>query len=247
MGMIDLFKGFHSEAIQQEFPPGARVLFDTLVYKFNEAYWADELVLSERDLVHLTGLKKTTLHEAKHFLTSRHLVERKVFKKKEAYSLGERMKKLLSDQQATGKRPIGDRSEAMPIKRVREDVKTPDNDSMDGASACELDEVVDYWERDLRGGVLSFEHQSQIAVYLSQKGAPWLRAIMAEASAANGNNRGLTPKFLFAVIARKLAAEKPAPKSGSKRSAAELTAATLQKATNGASSESLTHAASQWT
>ena len=87
MSLIDLFKDFHHDAIQQEFPPSARVLFDTLLYKFNEAFWTDELVLSERDLTQLTSLPKTTLNEAKHFLASRHIIKVTQFKNKTAYSL----------------------------------------------------------------------------------------------------------------------------------------------------------------
>ena len=82
MSLINLFKEFHSEAIQQEFPPSARVLFDTLLYKFNEAFWQGELVLSERDLVQLTSLPKTTVNEAKRYLASRHIINITKFKNK---------------------------------------------------------------------------------------------------------------------------------------------------------------------
>ena len=63
MGLIELFKGFHSRAVEQEFPPSARVLYLTLLGEFNAAYWKDELAFTESELSGLTGLRKTTLHE----------------------------------------------------------------------------------------------------------------------------------------------------------------------------------------
>lgn len=87
MSLIDLFRGFHSEAIQQEFPSSTRVLYYTLLGEFNSARWIDKLAFSERDLMQLTGLKKSTLHDAKHFLTSRHIIKCAPFKNKTSYSL----------------------------------------------------------------------------------------------------------------------------------------------------------------
>ncbi len=146
MSLIDLWKGFHSDAIQQEYPPSPRVLFDTLIFKLNERFWGDELVLSERDLIQMTGLKKTTLHDAKQFLASRHIIKCTPFKNKTSYSLGEKMQELLDrpipDQPATSKRPVSDQSPttsrpvsdqllATPTKRVREDLKTKDLKTLD--------------------------------------------------------------------------------------------------------------------
>ena len=102
MGLIELFKGFHSRAVEQEFPPSARVLYLTLLGEFNAAYWKDELAFTESELSGLTGLRKTTVHEAKEFLASRHFI--KTWKKKRVTIF-----KLLGDQVPTSERPSSDR------------------------------------------------------------------------------------------------------------------------------------------
>lgn len=105
--------------------------------------------------------------------------------------------------------------------RVREDViDVKDNLSIDthAEQTDELDALLDYWERDLHGGRLSFEHQSKLSALMKERGADWLKAAMKEASDTNNNTRGLSPKFLFSVIARKqgkskaTAPKEPTPK-----------------------------------
>ena len=87
MTLIDLFKEFHRNAIQQEFPASARVLYYTLLGEFNSARWIDSLVLSTRDLTQLTGLPTTSVHRAKQFLTSKGLIKCAPFKNKTQFSL----------------------------------------------------------------------------------------------------------------------------------------------------------------
>ena len=204
MSLIDLFKGFHCEAIKQEFPTSARTLFDTLLYKFNANFWTDELVLSERDLTQLTSLPKTTLNEAKHFLASRHIIKVTQFKNKTAYSLNSTFVSQVTDQSPTTNRPLADRSSENPNNACAIDVKTlRQNQSIACEKVEELDALLDYWGRDLHGGRLSFEHQSKLSALMKERGADWLKAAMKEASDTNNNPRGLSPKFLFGVIARK--------------------------------------------
>ena len=82
------------------------------------------------------------------------------------------------------------------------DVKTK-NQSIACAKVDELDELLDYWAHDLNGGRLSFEHQSKLSALLTERGLDWLKAAMTETADENNNPRGLSPKFLFSVIARK--------------------------------------------
>ena len=150
MSFIDLYKGLHSELTQQGFPPSSRVLIYTLVGEFNSARWIDSLVFSERDLIQLTGLKKTTLHEAKHFLTSRRFINCTPFKNTFAYSLGDELKELLNRPSGdhlpspdrpevyrlpTSRRPVGDQKattfENSNIHVREEDVKTEDKKTED--------------------------------------------------------------------------------------------------------------------
>ena len=229
MSLIDLFKGFHRDAIQQEFPPSARVLFDTLLYKFNEAFWTDKLVLSERELIQLTGLPKTTVNDAKRFLAARHIIKITSFKNKTSYSLGDEWAKLVptnlrpvTDQSLTTNRPAADRFGGLSITHVREDVKTSDKTSDNlsvGLSArarntTELDTLLEYWDGELKGGRLTFAHQSQIGGWLAQHGLAWVKAAMREASDANGNSHGLNFKLLRGVIERKA---NPVPLKGGEK------------------------------
>ena len=77
---------------------------------------------------------------------------------------------------------------------------------------------MEYWERDLRGGRLTFEHQAEIAVWLSKKGLHWLKDAMKTAAESNNNPRGMSFKYLKAVISNKLKSETAAtPKGGDKK------------------------------
>lgn len=150
MSLINLFKEFHRDAIQQEFPPSTRVLFDTLLYKFNEAFWTDKLVLSERELISLTGLPKTTVNDAKRFLAARHIIKITPFKNKTAYSLGDEWAKLaptgsrpLTDQSPTISRPVSDRFGGLSITHACEDVKTLDVKTSHTHTARAREEVED--------------------------------------------------------------------------------------------------------
>lgn len=67
----------------------------------------------------------------------------------------------------------------------------------------ELVEVLDYWDEELRGGRLTFEHQSELEVYLQQYGFEWVRSAMKEAADANNNPRGMSPKYLFTILKNK--------------------------------------------
>ena len=67
----------------------------------------------------------------------------------------------------------------------------------------EIDELQEYWESEIRGGKLTFEHLSKLEEYLKTKGLDWLKEAMKETANANSNPRGSSPKLLFGVIAQK--------------------------------------------
>ena len=91
MNLIEVFRGFAKEAIFKEYPAGVRVLFEVVMYKLNEARWASELAFSERELVQLTQLKKTTLHEAKKYLEARGMLRCRATARTTYYSLGDEL------------------------------------------------------------------------------------------------------------------------------------------------------------
>ena len=80
----------------------------------------------------------------------------------------------------------------------------------------ELIDVLDYWEDELRGGRLTFEHQSELEVYLNRYGLEWVKEVMKQASDSNKDPRGISPKFLFAVL-KSRANPKPKTTKGGER------------------------------
>lgn len=203
MSFIDLYNGLHSEVTQQGFPPSARVLIYTLVGEFNSARWADSLVFSERDLICLTGLKKTTLHEAKHFLTSRRVITCKPFKNTFTYSLGDDLKSLLSrpvgDQKPTIYRPVGDHlPTAFENSNIRarvevEDIKTKEKER---AGACEkipewdsdIEERLTKLWRENNGCRVTAELLSYFQTLVEKHGAQWTQDAIKFASAKYGGS-----------------------------------------------------------
>ena len=88
VNLIEVYRGFWSEAIALGYPASARVLFDTVMYKLNEAYWAAEVMLSERELMRMSQLPKTTLHEAKEYLKAVGMLTVRVAGRRSYYGLG---------------------------------------------------------------------------------------------------------------------------------------------------------------
>ena len=133
MSLIDLFKEFHSQTVEKEYPVSARLLGYWLIGEFNKAHWQEELTFSERDLYRLTGLPASTIHSAIKYLCDRGHI--KTWRKKKN---GATIFKLLSDkkpQSTNGAPPMHEtctngapieQPALVPIGRAREDVKTLD-------------------------------------------------------------------------------------------------------------------------
>jgi len=133
MSLIDLFKEFHSQTVEKEYPVSARLLGYWLIGEFNKAHWQEELTFSERDLCRLTGLPASTIHSAIKYLCDRGHI--KTWRKRKN---GATIFKLLSDktpQSTNGTPPMHETcTNGAPIEqpalvsigRAREDVKTLD-------------------------------------------------------------------------------------------------------------------------
>lgn len=182
----------------------------------NERHHPDEFSVSDRDLMKRTGIQSTqTIYAARNVLKQMGLIDFTTEK-------GKPTQYRWTINQTPIKHPIkhlpntNQTLERDSYIRVREDVKTlRQNQSIACEKVEELDALLDYWGCDLHGGRLSFEYQSKLSALLKERGSAWLKAAMTEAADANNNPRGLSPKFLFSVIARKdkaAAPEKPAPK-----------------------------------
>lgn len=75
-GLIELFKDFHSQAVEGKYPASSRALYYFFIGELNKRYWAtDELSYSERELADLVGLSKSTIHDAVKFLCDRKFIK----------------------------------------------------------------------------------------------------------------------------------------------------------------------------
>lgn len=75
-GLIELFKSFHSQAVEGKYPASSRALYNFFIGELNRRYWAtDELSYSERELADLVGLSKSSVHGAIKFLSDRGYVK----------------------------------------------------------------------------------------------------------------------------------------------------------------------------
>ena len=133
MGLIELFKEFHSQAVEKEYPATVRALYHFFVGELNVKYWqTDELSYSERELGRLTGMSKTAVHQALQYLSDRGLVKvwRKKDKTKTFIKITSDQINKICDQIVTSSRPDCDQivtsSKKSNYARAKEDVKTED-------------------------------------------------------------------------------------------------------------------------
>lgn len=218
--LIDFFNGFQSLKAERRFLATTQSTYFAILAKFNLAKYPATLDISTRDLQIDAGLKSvSTAHECRNVLKNNKLIDFKTERGTTVYRLlTEHLSNkntLLAEQQPNAKRTAEGRLN-LPVRGEVEEVKKKENQSIARACEEELETLLEYWENTLRGGRLSFEHQSTLSALLKERGYDWLKAAMREASTANTNTRGLSPKFLFGVITRKTEEqttlkEKPAP------------------------------------
>ena len=194
---------------------------------FNERKFPESLVMTDRELQSRTNIKSgQTIVAARRSLKNAGLID---FESARAKATRYRLtiKQDSSKNQASFKQESSKRqaSGLVSYTHVREDetedVKTfitttagaREGGSEDEAAGLvsyaqnpetpELIAVLDYWDEELRGGRMTFEHQSKLEVYLQQYGGEWVKAAMKEASDANNNPHGMSPKYLFTVLKNK--------------------------------------------
>ncbi|MBR0062158.1 MAG: hypothetical protein IJP68_11850 [Selenomonadaceae bacterium] len=193
MTLIDLFKEFHRNATQQEYPPSSRVLYMTLLGEFNSARWPDSLVLSTRDLAQLTGLPTTSVHRAKQFLTSKGIIKCRPFKNKTSFSLTEQSR----NTNGTVTEQSRNTSENPNIRVREEDVKTLDNQSISQSRGrtCAFNWDVDAEERltalwlENRGAGVTFELLSYLRFIVEKHGLLYAEDLIREMAGALKNDR----------------------------------------------------------
>lgn len=225
MSLIDLFKGFHYRSTLEGFMPAARVLYFVLLGEFNARYWQTEISFSVRELSGLTGLSIASVHRAIKFLADRAYIKtwrkgnRTIFrllgdipqnvacntateKTEQARNKAETQTERLAvfatpcvNAQARAVNPLT----ATPHEDT--DIDTDNHD----VCACardvdEVEELVEYWECELRGGRLTFEHMSELSVWVKTKGYEFVKEAMRETSDLNNNPFGLSFKLFRKVI-----------------------------------------------
>ena len=210
--LIDYTRAFHFLSKKLKLSAGVRSTYTALLGEFNESHWQERISLSDRELQVLAGLKSVaSVHEAKNILKNHKLID---FKSKRGVQ-GCSEIWLLSDflpdinRTFTEHLPNINRTLAEHSSRLNSSppstLKEEERRSLPiaGARERELDEVMSYWEEELRGGRISFEHQSLLQARLDKYGAQWLKDAMKTASDLNNNPRGISVKLLLGVIRRK--------------------------------------------
>lgn len=202
MTLIDLFKEFHRNATQQEYPPSSRVLYMTLLGEFNSARWPDSLVLSTRDLTQLTGLPTTSVHRAKQFLTSKGIIKCRPFKNKTAFSLP-------TEQSRNSNGTVTEQSRNTfenPNIHVREeDVKTLDVTAETATRArapvnYDIDRLVDRWEKSEALCKLDMLIVAKLEVLLKSYTCDEILAAMDKAILSNDNHYGASYNFVETIL-----------------------------------------------
>lgn len=220
MSLIDLFKEYHSQTVEKEFPASARLLGYWLIGEFNKAHWKEELSFSERDLCRLTGLKESTIHSAIKYLCDRRII--KTWRKQKT---SRTIFKLLIGQSTNGTQPMHEpcttgatveQPASVPIGRAREDVKTLDvkteKESTHSASAngSELDTFLDSWEAG-NGCKLSQWLVAKLNVLMTRHGVAAMTAALERANRKTNGTYGFNLEF----FEKQLAASQ-SPKSAQK-------------------------------
>lgn len=231
MSLIDLFKGFHYRSTLEGFMPAARVLYFVLLGEFNARYWQTEISFSVRELSGLTGLSIASVHRAIKFLADRAYIKtwrkgnRTIFRllgdipQNAACNTATKITEHACNKPETQAAslavfatPNPDNARAHAVSLLpatpREDTDVDTDNDVVGVGADagartlnEVDELVEYWERELRGGRLSFEHMSELSIWVKTKGKDFVKDAMREASDSNGI--ALNMKLLRKVIENK--------------------------------------------
>lgn len=222
--LIDYTKSFHALCKTLNLSAGTRSTFAAIIGEFNAARFPERLSIADRDLKSLAGLKSVaSVHECKNVLKNHKLIDfttKRGCRGVTEYSLPTEwlaniqpnINRTLTEHLPNISRTFGTASNI----RVREDVKTKDKDNNDdgaGANVNEVDELIEYWEREVHGGRLTMEHLSELSLWLKQKGLAWVKEAMKTAADSNNNPRGVSFNYFKAVVNNRL---NPKTKGGEK-------------------------------
>ena len=204
---------FFQLATERKLSGSDQLMYLHIFNKFNQAHWTETLRIKDAELKDLMRLYDSngkpasidTIRRSRQRLKAKGFID---FTSGNGYEPEYRLPCLYpADSPADSPTNTPADSLASSYIRTREDakdVKTEKSvvDVDAGARTLnEVDELVEYWERELRGGRLSFEHQSELSAWLKSKGYEFVKEAMREASDSNGI--ALNMKLLRKVIESK--------------------------------------------
>ena len=227
-GLNDFYKLNELNPLQSS----AQLVYLHLLHLNNRLGNSGTVQVSDRELGLRTSLSKQTITEAKRTLKNRGLIDFKTDRDKPhkgtTYTLtffatvgqtvGQRLGQTVG--QTVGQPALVSYTLAREDPRLETDCSvgqsartrdtkkeevTLSNRDTQASETEPIDELVDYWERTLRGGRMTAEHQSELFIYLKdpEKGFAWVKEAMKEASDANSNPHGLSFKLLRGVMEKK--------------------------------------------
>lgn len=204
---------FFRLATERKLSGSDQLMYLHIFNKFNQAHWTETLRIKDAELKELMRLYDSngkpasidTIRRGRQRLKAKGFID---FTSGNGYEPEYRLP-CLHPADSPADTPIDTPAHSSPssLIRTREDAKDVKTDKsvvvVDAGARTlnEVDELVEYWERDLRGGRLSFEHQSELAVWLKSKGKDFVKEAMREASDSNGI--ALNMKLLRKVIENK--------------------------------------------
>ena len=215
---------FFRLATERKLSGSDQLMYLHIFNKFNQAHWTETLRIKDAELKDLMRLYDTTgkpasidvIRRGRQRLKAKGFLD---FKSGDGYEPEYRLPCLHpADSPADSPANTPADSQACSDIRTREDVLDVKTDKtvvvVDAGARTlnEVDELVEYWERELRGGRLSFEHMSELSVWLKSKGYEFVKEAMREASDSNGI--ALNMKLLRKVYDNKV---NPQPLKGGER------------------------------
>ena len=216
----DALNDFYKLNEQEPLAPSAQLLYLHLLHRNNRLGNRGHVQVSDRMLELTTRISKQSITDAKRNLKSHGLIDFKTEKSNPRAGTHYTLKCFTAGQNP-GQNP-GQSLSINPKVTLHEDLKTKDlktkeltlSDKRACANSKEFEDLLEYWDEKLRGGRLSFEHQSEILIFVERYGFEWVKAAMTEAADTNGSHYGVNMKLLRAVVERKA---NPKPKKSKGR------------------------------
>lgn len=233
--LIDHFRMFHELSKEYELSASARSVYFALLGEFNAAFWPDELKISDRSMLELSGVKSTaTVHDARNLLKLMNLIDfRKGKNRKTIYKILNKARDKQSEN--TNRTPTESSNEQSALflmsscglvgktEDERQSQPPPPREGQttkrgllsvskneENAEEYDIDEIVEEWTESPCFSKLDFELITEIANLVKKHGKAKVKEAMGKAKRANNNRNGVSFAFFKAIL------EKESEKGGEK-------------------------------